>query len=135
MTGGWTDRKAPSLEEFDALASNALSSLPAPFRALYGEIIVHVADFADNDILADLGIDDPFDLTGLFEGIDVTNRSIDDIPGGPNHVHLYRLPILAEWIEHGETTLGELVRHVLVHEIGHHFGLSDEDMDRIERRA
>jgi len=134
MTNQWADRKAPSLEEFDALARDALSRLPAPFRALCGDVVLHVADFADNDTLADLSIDDPFELTGLFEGIDVTSRSIDDIPGGPNHVHLYRQPILAEWIDHGDVTLGALVQHVLVHEIGHHFGLSDDDMDRIEDR-
>lgn len=93
--------------------------------------MIHVADFADEEILGDMGFEDPFDLTGLYEGVDLTSRSLDDV-AGPNHVHLYRQPILAEWIDNGETTLGELVRHVLVHEIGHHFGLSDEDMDRIE---
>lgn len=132
MTGGWTSRRAPSLEDFDALAREAFAALPEAFRALCGDVLIHVADFADDDILDDIGIDDPFELTGLYEGVEVTRRSLDDISSGPNHVHLYRQPILAEWIDNGETTLGELIRHVLVHEIGHHFGLSDEDMHRIE---
>ncbi|MEK7265924.1 MAG: metallopeptidase family protein [Pseudomonadota bacterium] len=133
MKGAWAGLCAPSLEEFSALASEAFGALPEAFRALCGDVIVHVADFAEDDILSDFGIDDPFELTGLYEGVDLTRRSLDDIPSGPNHVHLYRQPILAEWIDDGETTLGHLIRHVLVHEIGHHFGLSDEDMDRIEQ--
>ena len=127
----WAARCAPTLEEFDALARAAFGGLPAAFRALCGDLLIHVADFAEDDILDDMEIDDPFDLTGLYEGVDLTSRSFD-APSGPNHVHLYRQPILAEWIDNGETTLGELVRHVLVHEIGHHFGLSDDDMRRIE---
>lgn len=133
MTHAWADRRAPSLEEFDALAGEAFGLLPSAFRAMCGDVVVHVADFADEDILDDLEIDDPFELTGLYEGVDLTRRSLDDMSSGPNHVHLYRQPILAEWIDNGETTLGDLIRHVLVHEIGHHFGLSDEDIDRIEQ--
>ena len=133
MKSPWADRRAPSLDEFDALAGDAFRSLPPAFRALCGDVLIHVADFADDDILAEMEIDDPFELTGLYEGVDLTRRSLDDIPSGPNHVHLYRQPILAEWIDTGEPTLGDLIRHVLVHEIGHHFGLSDEDMDRIEQ--
>jgi predicted Zn-dependent protease with MMP-like domain len=129
---GWKDRRAPTIEEFDALARGAFASLPASFRAMCGDVLIHVADFPEDAILEDLGIEDPFELTGLYEGVDLTSRSLDDIPSGPNHVHLYRHPILAEWIDNGDITLGELVRHVLVHEIGHHFGLSDDDMRRIE---
>lgn len=132
MTSDWADRRPPSLAEFDALARAAFAELPAAFRALCGDIVVHVAEFADEEILDEVGIEDPFELTGLYEGFDVTSRSMDDIPAGPNHVHLYRQPILAEWIDNGEETLGRLVKHVLVHEIGHHFGLSDEDMEAIE---
>ena len=132
MKSSWGALRAPSLEEFDALAREAFDALPAQFRALCGDVMIHVADFAEDEILAGLGIDDPFDLTGLYEGVDLASRSLDDPVSEPNHVHLYRQPILAEWIDHGETTLGELVRHVLVHEIGHHFGLSDDDIDRIE---
>lgn len=132
MTSDWADRRAPSLEEFGALAKVAFDALPEAFRALCGDVIIHVAEFAEGEMLDDMGIEDPFELTGLYEGVDLTRRSLDDIPSGPNHVHLYRQPILAEWIDNGETPLGELIRHVLVHEIGHHFGLSDDDMERIE---
>ena len=132
MTHPWADRAAPGLEDFDALARAAFQDLPAAFRALCGELMIHVADFAEEEILAEMGFDDPFELTGLYEGVDLASRSHDDIPAGPNHVHLYRQPILAEWIDDGETTLGDLIRHVLVHEIGHHFGLSDDDIERIE---
>lgn len=131
MSHPWADRTAPSLEDFDALARQAFEGLPAEFRTLCGDVLIHVADFADDDILADMGFDDPFELTGLYEGVDLSSRALDDA-AGPNHVHLYRQPILAEWIDDGETSLGDLVRHVLVHEIGHHFGLSDDDMHRIE---
>ena len=132
MKSPWAPLRAPNLDEFDTLAAEAFRSLPAAFRALCGDVVIHVADFADDDTLADLEIGDPFELTGLYEGVDLTRRSLDDIASGPNHVHLYRQPILAEWIDNGETALGDLIRHVIVHEIGHHFGLSDEDMERIE---
>ena len=128
----WSERRAPSLEDFDALARQAFEALPPNFRALCGDLLIHVADFADDEILGDMEIEDPFELTGLFEGVDIASRSLDDLPSGLNHVHLYRQPILAEWIDNGDATLGELIRHVLVHEIGHHFGLSDEDIERIE---
>jgi len=132
VKGEWANRRAPSLEEFDALAGEAFRSLPAAIRAHCGELMIHVADFADNDILDDMKIVDPFELTGLYEGVDLTSRSLDDAFLGPDHVHLYRQPILAEWIDDGETTLGDLIRHVLVHEIGHHFGYTDEEIEKIE---
>ena len=132
MKDAWANRRAPSLEEFDALAGEAFRSLPAAIRAQCGDLMIHVADFADDDILGDMNIDDPFELTGLYEGVDLTSRSLDDIPSGPDHVHLYRQPILAEWVDNGETTLGDLIRHILVHEIGHHFGFTDEEIETIE---
>lgn len=135
MSMDWEGRKAPVLEDFDAIARRAYEGMPAAFRALCGDLVIHVADFAEEDVLADLGIDDPFDLTGLYEGADLVSRSADDIAHAPNHVHLYRQPILAEWIDEGDIALDALIRHVLVHEIGHHFGLSDEDMHRIENAA
>jgi predicted Zn-dependent protease with MMP-like domain len=131
----WSERRAPSLEDFDALAREAFDALPQNFRSLCGDLLIHVAEFADDEVLDDMEIEDPFELTGLFEGVDIASRSLDDLPSGPNHLHLYRQPILAEWIDNGEATLGELIRHVLVHEIGHHFGLSDDDIDRIEAGA
>lgn len=132
---GWDGRTAPSLEDFDTLARRAFEALPGSFRTLCGDVVIHVADFAEEEILADLGIKDPFELTGLYEGADLVSRSIDDAMREPNHVHLYRQPILAEWIDEGDVALDALIRHVLVHEIGHHFGLSDEDMHRIEDAA
>ncbi len=132
MTARWADARAPGLDEIDALTRAAFDELPAQFRALCGDVVIHVAEFAEEEALKDLQIDNPFDLTGLYEGVDITRRSLDDIPAGPNHIHLYRQPLLAEWIEDGRISLGSLIRHVLVHEIGHHFGLSDEDMDLIE---
>lgn len=135
MSVEWRDRRAPTLAEFDALAQSAYDGLPPQFRAMCGNVVIHVADFAEDDALADLGIESPFDLTGLYEGVDVTHESISDPAATPSHVHLYRRPLLEEWAENGEITLGELITHVLVHEIGHHFGLSDEQMHAIEDAA
>ncbi len=125
------DQIAPSLEDFDRLAQRAWAAMPASFRALAGDILIRVEDFADEEVLNDLGIEDPFELSGLYQGVDLTQRSImDPAPQAPM-VFLYRRAILDEWIERGDVTLAELVSHVLVHEIGHHFGLSDEQMDAI----
>jgi predicted Zn-dependent protease with MMP-like domain len=123
--------EAPTLEAFDALVREAYRRLPAEFRALCGNVVIHTAEEAEPEILADFGIDDPLELSGLFEGVDIGEA--DDAP--PNHVHLYRRSILAELEDTPEITLEELVTHVLVHEIGHHFGLSDEDMHLIEEAA
>lgn len=136
MSGArWRRARAPTLEEFDALASAAFAALPETFRALCGNVVLHVADFAEDALLDELGVDDRFDLTGLFEGVGVTEQSISDPAATPNHVHLYRRPILEEWADRGDIALGDLITHVLVHEIGHHFGLSDEEMQKIEDAA
>lgn len=131
----WRSAQAPDLEAFHALACAAFDALPGRFRALCGNVVIHVADFAEDALLEELGIENPFELTGLYEGVDVTAQSVSDPAAAPNHVHLYRRPILAEWRERGDVTLSELVAHVLVHEIGHHFGLSDEKMHAIEKKA
>lgn len=120
----------PDLDAFDMLVRRAYAGLPAAFRALCGNVVIHVAEEAEPDILAEMGIDDPLELSGLFEGFAIGET--DDAP--PNHVYLYRRSILAECEEDG-LDLEELVTHVLVHEIGHHFGLSDEDMHAIEEAA
>lgn len=133
MTVEWADKKAPDLDAFNQLAYAAFESLPREFRSQCDGVIIRVAEFADDEILDQMGINNAFELTGLYEGVDLTQKSIDDIPAGPDQIHLYRQPILAEWIDNGVVTLGELIRHVLTHEIGHHFGLSDDDMDRIEK--
>ena len=127
----WSTTAAPSLDEFEALAVAALESLPQPFRDLCKDVRCYVTDFAENDVLDELCIESEFDLMGLFTGVGMAQEGI--VPTGrmPNTVHLYRRPILDYWAEHDET-LGHIVRHVLVHEIGHHFGLSDDDMEAIE---
>ena len=131
----WRDTTPPSIEEFDALARAAWLDLPAEFRRLCRNLVIHVADLAEPGLLSELEIDDPFDLTGLYEGVDIIQQRMVDPDSAPHHVHLYRLPILDEWLARGDVALGALVSHVLVHEIGHHFGLSDEQMHDIEERA
>ena len=122
---------APSLDDIEALARMAWVAVPERFRAMAGDVLFRVEDFASDEILADLGIDDPFALSGLYQGVDLTRRSImDPAPQAPI-VFLFRRAILDEWIERGDVTLFELVAHVLIHEIGHHFGLSDEQMDAL----
>jgi predicted Zn-dependent protease with MMP-like domain len=130
----WADREAPSLADFEALAAVAWKRLPARFRAFCDNVVIRIEDFPTDEVLRDLNLDSPFDLMGLFHGVAVGQRSVMDPVGLPNVVYLYRRPILDYWAEHHET-LGHLVTHVLVHEIGHHFGLSDADMTRIEAAA
>ena len=128
----WKDDFAPSMEVMVALAEAALAELPEGFRRLVGDVEMRVQDFADEDVLDDLGIEDPFQLTGLYQGPDLTHRSTMDPLPSPSLLFLYRRPILDEWCERGDVTLGELVAHVLVHEIGHHFGLSDAEIEAIQ---
>ena len=123
---------APSLDDFALMAKAAFDALPDPFRELAGETLIRVADFAEAEVLDDLGIEDAFELTGLYQGVDIGRRSVFDPSPEPARIFLYRRPILDEWAERGDVTLAELVAHVLVHEIGHHFGLSDDDIDAIE---
>ncbi|HEX4767249.1 MAG TPA: metallopeptidase family protein [Lichenihabitans sp.] len=131
----WSDRFAPSLDAFEALAKAALDALPEPFRGLTRGVVCVVAEFPEDDVLDELGIEDPFDLMGLFTGIGMAQDSAVPHSGQlPNTVHLYRRPILDYWAEH-EETLGAVVTHVLVHEMGHHFGYSDDDMESIEAAA
>lgn len=126
------DLIAPSLADIDALARAAFAALPEGVRRHCPDLVIAVEDLADDDTLDALGEDDPFAITGLYEGIDMAARSVDDLPAPPERVLLYRRPILDEWADRGNVTLGELVTHVLVHEIGHHFGLSDDDIMAID---
>ncbi|WP_091736617.1 metallopeptidase family protein [Phenylobacterium immobile] len=126
---------APSLDDIARIAEIAFESLPPEFRRLTGEVIFRVDDFAEQTVLDDLEIEDPFDLTGLYQGVDLAARGGLGPAAEPSRVFLYRRPILDEWAAHGEITLEELVAHVLVHEIGHHFGLSDAAMHAIEASA
>ena len=130
----WRPVTAPSLLELEILASTVFRGLPAKFRALCEGLVIRVEDFATDEVLDDMDIDDPFELMGLFQGLGLPFRSESAPVQMPNMIWLYRRPILDYWAEHDET-LGAIVAHVLVHEIGHHFGLSDDDMEAIEEAA
>ena len=130
-----TAGRAPSLDDVAAMAEAAFEALPQAFKAMTGQILFRVEDFAAEAVLDQLGIEDPFELTGLYSGADLSRRSMFEQAPQPSVVFLYRRPILDEWAEHGEITLEELVTHVLVHEIGHHFGLSDDAIHAIEAQA
>jgi predicted Zn-dependent protease with MMP-like domain len=126
---------APSLEDIERLARAAWDEMPSAFRDMAGDILIRIEDFADDETLAGLEMENPFELTGLYHGVDLTQASIMDPTPAQPMVFLYRRAILDEWIDRGDVTLAELVSHVLVHEIGHHFGLSDEAMDAILEQA
>ena len=126
---------APSLDDIEVIARDAYAALPETFRALSGDIQFRVTEFPEADVLRDLGIESEFDILGLFQGIGMAHDSAVAHTGQmPNMIWLYRRPILDYWAEN-EETLGAVVSHVLVHEIGHHFGLSDDDMEAIEAAA
>ena len=128
----WKGAKPPSLDDFAALAREALAALPEPFQALARPVRMRVADVAEEDLLEEMGIGDPFALTGVYHGADLAHQSVLDPATLPAEILLFRRAILDEWAENGEVTLGELIAHVLIHEIGHHFGLSDEDIHTAE---
>ena len=125
---------APRLEDIEIMAREEFARLPPEFRALCDDLVIRVEDFASEDVLTRMRIDDPFDLLGLFEGVGLPFRSHTDVTTMPNMIWLYRRPMLDYWAEHDET-LGAVVSHVLIHEIGHHFGLSDADMEAIEAQV
>jgi predicted Zn-dependent protease with MMP-like domain len=124
----------PSAAEIEALARRALERLPEPFSERLGALVLSVEEFADEETLAELGLEEPFELSGLYSGRPLTQRSVEDSGALPDKVTLFRRPILDEWAESGEE-LEHLVAHVLIHEVGHHFGLSDEDMHALEDEA
>ena len=131
----WTNLHAPSLGDLEALAEAAYARLPEEFRALCEGVVIRVEDFPDEDTMREMGCETPFDLLGLFRGLGLAQGGgLMQTGQFPNMVWLYRRPILDYWAEH-EESLGHLIAHVLVHEIGHHFGLSDEDMEAIEAAA
>lgn len=122
---------APSLDDIEALAAQALAEIPAVLREKVAGVVIQIEEFADEDTLEQMGIDDPFTLTGLYRGVPLKDKSFGDVPSIPDMIFLYRRPILDEWCETGGS-LGNLVREVLIHEIGHHFGFSDDDMDALD---
>jgi len=130
----WHRVVAPALADFEEMAEAAWDRLPNEFRARAGDLLIRVEDFPTDEVLDALGIDDPLDLLGLYHGVSLDKKSVLEAPMQPDMVFLYRRPLLEEWAESGET-LGDLITHVLVHEIGHHFGFSDDDMARIEASA
>lgn len=129
----WKNAAAPDADQIETLAREALATLPAEFAGPAAEIALRIEDFAPEEFLDELQIDDGFELTGLYEGVPLTEKSVSDQPMGPDTIWLFRRAIVDEWASRGDVTLGELVAHVLVHELAHHFGWSDEDIARIDR--
>ncbi len=132
MPIAWTDQIAPSLDDFARLAREAFDALPEPFKSAAGDVVIRVDDFADAETLASVDLEDPFDLTGLYHGVHIGERDGFGPAPEPSRVFLYRRPILDEWCERGDVGLAEIIAHVLIHEIGHHMGLDDDDIDHIE---
>jgi predicted Zn-dependent protease with MMP-like domain len=131
----WSDRHAPSLDDFEVMAREALEKLPEPFRGLVEGVPCAVIDFPDEETLKDLGIESEFEIMGLFRGVGAHRIGMTPPTGLlPNQIFLYRRPILDYWAENDDT-LGAIITHVLIHEIGHHFGFSDADMEALEAEA
>ena len=130
----WRARKAPSLAELEVLAGEVFGHLPKKFRDLCADVVIQVDDFPSDEVLDEMGAESEFDLLGLFQGVGLPFRSESAPVRMPNMIWLYRRPILDYWAEHDDT-LGAIIQHVLVHEIGHHFGLSDDDIEAIEASA
>jgi predicted Zn-dependent protease with MMP-like domain len=130
----WQSVPAPTIADFEALAAAAWERLPAEFREKARDLLIRVEDFATDEVLQSLNIGSPFDLLGLYHGVSLNHKSVMDLQRQPDMVFLYRRAILEEWADGGEA-LGDLITHVLVHEIGHHFGFSDADMHKIETAA
>ena len=122
---------APSAAEIEAIARRALDALPEPFASHLRDVVLLVEEFASDEILQSMGIEDPFDLTGLYEGLPLNQKSVEISGTLPDRILLFRRPILEEWAD-GEETLERLVAHILIHEAGHHFGFSDADMHALE---
>jgi predicted Zn-dependent protease with MMP-like domain len=123
--------KPPSIGDIERLAAEAWESIPEHLRAPCGDVVIRVVDFPDEETAQDMELESPFDLLGLYRGVDLARKSVLDVAQDVDMVFLYRRPLLDYWADSGEQ-LDHLVRHVLIHEIGHHFGFSDDDMERIE---
>ena len=123
----------PSADEIEAIARSALDGLPEPFASHLGAVVLQVDELAEQELLAELGIDHPLDLTGVYEGVPIGEKSVDAPSQLPDRIRLFRRAILDEWVEEGEE-FEHLIRHILIHEAGHHFGLSDEAMHALEEQ-
>lgn len=130
----WTQTESPSLEDFETLARAAFEGLPGEFRDLVRDVVFRIEDFPDAEVIKTMHLESEFDILGLFHGANLAAHEAGYVHGSQTMIFLYRRPILDYWAEHAEA-LGTIVRHVLIHEIGHHFGLSDDDMERLEEQA
>lgn len=128
----WSEATAPDAADIEAMALAAVEALPEAFRGPAGAVALRVEDFASDDMLDGLDIESPFDLTGLYDGIPLTEKSVADQPGQPDAIWLFRRPILDEWVHRGDIALSDLVAHVMIHELAHHFGWSDADIATID---
>ena len=129
----WLGRVAPDLETIEQMALNTIAALPPQFAGPARGVIVRVEDFAPDEVLDDMEIENPFELTGIYDGIPLTEKSVMDVVDRPDMIWLFRRPILDEWAERGDVSLGQLVAHVMIHELAHHFGWSDEEIAKIDR--
>ena len=125
---------SPSLHDFEALANQAFAEIPDELARHATAVAIHVRDFPDEETCREMGLDSPFDLLGLYHGVSLDQKSVEDLPQDLDHVYLYRRPMLEYWKEEGGN-LRDIVREILLHEIGHHFGFSDADMERICAQA
>jgi predicted Zn-dependent protease with MMP-like domain len=130
----YSDKPAPDLADIEALGRAALAAIPEELRRHLGDVVIRVEDFPSTEVMAEMGLQSPFDILGLYQGISLNNKSVLDTPTQPDMIFLYRRPLLDYCCETGHS-LGHVVRHVLIHEVGHHFGFSDGDMEVIERTA
>jgi len=133
MTIPSDDALAPDLDQIARLAAAALAAFPEPFQTAARSVAIRVEDFATPEVQEAMEIDDPFELTGLYEGIPMTEKSVADQAGQPDVIWLFRRPILDEWLERGNVTLAEIVPHVVVHEFAHHFGWDDGDIASVDQ--
>ena len=125
---------APTLDDIEAIASEAFATIPQALAQHVTDVVIHVVDYPDDETMEALEIESPFDLLGLYQGISLDRKSVADTLSDVDRIYLYRRPLLDYWCETGED-LYHVVRHVLIHEIGHHFGFSDDDMEAIEART
>ena len=129
----WTKATAPEIADIEAMAEAAIESLPEAFRGPARGVVLRVEDFASDALLAELGIESPFELTGLYEGVPLTKKSVTHQPKQPDAIWLFRRALLEEWLERGDVAQADLVTHVVVHELAHHFGWSDEDIATVDQ--